>query len=552
MLSHLRIENFALIEQLDLEWKEGFTTITGETGAGKSIMLGALNHLLGQRADLKALKDPERKCIIEGQFNIDESAFLKLFEELDLDFDPETIIRREILPSGKSRAFVNDSPVRLDALQSLGQHLIDIHSQHDTLLLNDPNFQLGLIDSFGKHEKELANYQESFKEWKKALKEITALETAMREEGGDLDYLEFLHQELVDAQLIPGEGKEIEERLDLLEHSGKIESALSRVQEMSDASPYGIAELLSNLRQELNSISNYDKALEDFASRAESLIIEFNDLKQEIEAYGADSQFDPQEKERLDQRLSQLIHLQRKHQSENIEDLIARREALSSRMSAAADRDIQLGEAKKKVQSLEDQLKKEAQTLSEQRRALKASLESEVLAILIDLNIPDAQFEIRFQSNESFEMMGTDRIEFLFSANRGQSLNSLQKVASGGELSRVMLALKSILAQSKSLPTIIFDEIDTGVSGETAFKIGSILQGMGQYMQVVSITHLAQIAAGGKQHYLVQKQRGENSSRSEIIELNEEARLNEIARLLGGDQISEAALANARELIQAN
>lgn len=552
MLSHLRISNFALIEKLDLEWQPGFTTITGETGAGKSIMLGALNHLLGQRADLKALKNDKQKCIIEGYFKLDPHQFKVLFEDLDLDFDEESIIRREILPSGKSRAFVNDSPVRLDVLQSLSQHLIDIHSQHDTLLLNDTGFQLKLIDSFGNHQKSLAQYQRCFKDWSKTRKVLSQLEQEMRDEGGDLDYLEFLHKELTEARLIPGEAQELEEKLALLEHSEKIESALARVSELSEASPLGLQEMLSQVRQELNGIARYDERLASFAERGESLLIEFNDLRQEIETYSADSQFDPQEKDRLDTRFSQLIHLQRKHQVEQVEGLIARRDEIEAKMTAADQREQKYKDAQSELKRIESELSDAAEKLHQARLKLKPKLESEILKLLAELNLADARFEIEFESISQFELMGRDKVSFKFSANLGRPLQELHKVASGGELSRVMLALKAILARSKSLPTIIFDEIDTGVSGETALKIGAILKDMGKHMQVISITHLAQIAAKGERQYLVKKESREKSTRSDILVLDEQSRLKEIARLLGGDQISDAALANARELIQAN
>lgn len=550
MLQHLRISNFALIEKLDLDWQTGFTTITGETGAGKSILLGALNHLLGQRADLKALKDPEQKCVIEGLFQIPDPSYKSLFESLDLDYEAETIIRREILTSGKSRAFVNDSPVRLESLSQLAQRLIDIHSQHDTLLLNDANFQLDLIDSFGSHQSLLQEYQQAFKNWRKSQKRMAELEAQNRAEGGDLDYLEFLHQELVDAKLIPGEVADIEARLEILEHSGKIESALASVQEMADANPLGLSEMLRQMRQELRAIANLDKKLGSFSERAESLYIEFEDLRQELELYQSEGNFDPREKEQLDERLSQLIHLQRKHQAESAEELIEKRDALEAKMSAAADRDIALEKEKAEASQWQAKTESLAQELHEERQKLKAPLEAQVLDLLADLNLANARFDISIEPQETCDTNGHDRVNFLFSANPGQKLQSLQKVASGGELSRVMLALKAILARSRSLPTIIFDEIDTGVSGETAHKIGEILKGMGSYMQVIAISHLAQIASKGSQHYLVRKESEADNTRTEIRPLNEEERLNEIARLLGGDKLTEAALANARELIQ--
>lgn len=550
MLSHLRISNFALIDELDLDWKAGFTTITGETGAGKSIMLGALNHLLGQRADLKALKNPERKCIIEGTFRLEEANFSQLFEELGLDFETESIIRREILPSGKSRAFVNDSPVRLDTLNQLSQHLIDIHSQHDTLLLNDPIFQLDLIDRFGEHQEALHTYKEAYRSWRKILKDIQQVEEEMRAEGGDLDYLEFLLQELIDAKLVPGEASEIEERLARMEHSGKIQDSLSSIAELSDAQPMGLSDMLQRMRQELGSIASFDEKLEEFNRRTESLLIEFLDLRQELENYQADSQYDPREKEQLDERLSQLIHLQRKHQVEGSEALIEKRDSIDAQMVAASDRDFKLKELRKAADSMKVQLEQAAEHLHQYREKLIEPLERALMKILSELNMPEARFRIELSPKEQLDISGADQVHFLFSANPGQALQTLQKVASGGELSRVMLALKSLLAQSRSLPTIIFDEIDTGVSGETALKIGAILKEMGTHMQVISITHLAQIAAYGARQYLVKKSSTADSTKSEIYELDEAARLNEIARILGGNVPSEAALANARELIQ--
>lgn len=550
MLSHLRISNFALIDELDLQWKPGLTTITGETGAGKSIMLGALNHLLGQRADLKALKNQDQKCIIEGTFQLDPTLFRKLFEQLDLDFEGESIIRREILPSGKSRAFINDSPVRLDTLQRLSQHLIDIHSQHDTLLLNDPLFQLDLIDSFGEHQEALGTYKEAYHSWRLILKDIIDLEEEMRLEGGDLDYLEFLLQELIDAKLVPKEEEEIEEQLSKMEFSEKIQESLNTIAALSDTQPMGLADMLQRMKQELGTIAGFDEKLESLNDRSNSLLIEFLDLKQELENYQSDSQYDAREKERLDERLSQLIHLQRKHQVQSSEELIEKRDSLDDQMVHASDRDLKLQELRQSAENMEAQLEKAAQNLHLYRTHLIEPLEGALLKILAELNMAEARFNIRLNSKSSFDLSGKDQVQFLFSANPGQAMQSLQKVASGGELSRVMLALKALLAKSRSLPTIIFDEIDTGVSGETALKIGKILKDMGLHMQVISITHLAQIAAYGSRQYLVKKSSTADNTRSEIYELNEEARLNEIARILGGNIPSEAALANARELIQ--
>lgn len=549
MLRHLKVSNFALIEHLDLNWMEGFTTITGETGAGKSIMLGALNHLLGQRADLKALKDTNKKCVIEGTFHLEPSRYADLFANLELDFDKETIIRREILPSGKSRAFVNDSPTRLESLSNLTKHLIDIHSQHDTLLLNDSNYQLELIDSFGNHQMELREFQESYLAWKEIQKALDELEEVNVREGGDLDYLEFLLQELIDAKLVPGEFEEIESKLETLEHSGKIESALNVIEELSNSQPQGLGDMLRQLQLELKSVANLNKDLTAFSERAQSLFIEYEDLRQEMASYASEGQFDPQEKERLDQRISELIHLQRKHKLDQANDLIKMRDELDSKIQDAADRDIKIQHLREELKTHEQIVTQKAQILTDRRLEVKPKLEKSLYKLFSDLNLSAAQFEIRFRILDQASEKGKDQIEFMFSANPGQAKMPLQKVASGGELSRVMLSLKALLAKSKNLPTIIFDEIDTGVSGETALKIGRILKDMGNYMQVISITHLAQIASKGQQHYLVEKFTKGDSTQSRIVPLDENNRLHEVARLLGGDNPSDAAIANARELI---
>jgi len=550
MLVHLKVSNFALIEVLELSWHSGFTTITGETGAGKSIMLGALNHLLGQRADLKALKDDSQKCVIEGTFRLAAGQYASLFESLELDFEEESILRREILPSGKSRAFVNDSPVRLEQMQKLSNHLIDIHSQHDTLLLNDTAFQLELIDSFGQHQELIQDYQASYKEWKASSRRLKDLKDLSAQEGGDLDYLEFLYQELADAKLIPSEQEDIEQKLEVLEHKGKIESALSSIETLSQASSPGLDEMLRIVNSELKSVRHLNSQLEEFANRSEALLIEFEDLRQEIESYASNSQFDPLEKEKLDARLSQLIHLQRKHQVEDVNGLITKRDSLDERMSAAADREQAIKMEGEALESFHEEMVSKAKLLHEARKSLIPNLVGSIKQLLSELNMSNASFEIQLSSNTHYELRGNDQVSFLFSANPGQSPKPLNKVASGGELSRVMLSLKAILAKSRSLPTIIFDEIDTGVSGQTALKIGDILKEMGQYMQVISITHLAQIASKGIQHYLVKKESSADDTKTEIQVLSPSQRLEEVARLLGGDAPSDAALANARELIE--
>lgn len=549
MLKKLSVDNFALIDNLQLDFPQGFSVITGETGAGKSILLGALGHLLGDRADLKALRDPAKKCIIEGVFLLDSKKFLLPFKEHDLDFEEESIIRREIQPSGKSRAFINDTPVRLDVLTKITERLIDVHSQHDTLLLNNTGFQLELIDSFALNTKQGAVYQKHYLKHVELLKSLKLLEAEQREEGGDADYRQFLFEELESAQLIPGEQEDIEGKLAKLEHVGSIESAVSEALKLAQSEPFGISESLKQSRNQIKAVARFDKGLASLAERLSSLSIEFEDIRAELEQIGEDSTFNPQEKESLDLRLSQLMGLQKKHLVASNEELIAKKLEIEESIVEAINRDDKLTDLRQQVEAVLLQLLEAATVLRNSRQAVLAKLQSSLEKILSGLNMADAQFIIEISESANFTPSGKDDIRFLFSANLGQKPALLNKIASGGELSRVMLALKAILSRTKSLPTIIFDEIDTGVSGATARKIADILADMGKDMQVISISHLAQIAAKGESHFKVWKENLAGKTQTRIQELSADQRLEEIARLLSGEEITEAALANARQLI---
>tara|TARA_R110002050_G_scaffold115308_3_gene231389 strand:+ start:1955 stop:3610 length:1656 start_codon:yes stop_codon:yes gene_type:complete len=549
MLQKLSVDNFALIENLQLDFPKGFSVITGETGAGKSILLGALGHLLGARADLKALRNPEKKCIIEGVFTLSRDMFLEAFKEHDLDFEVETIIRREIQPSGKSRAFINDSPVRLDILSQITERLIDVHSQHDTLLLNNNSFQLELIDNFAANIKVKNTYQKIYNQHLAHTKELNKLEAQQKEEGGDADYMQFLFEELASAKLVPGEQEELEEKLSRLEHIGTIESAVAEALNLAQSEPYGISESLKQSRNQLKSVGRFDKALATLAERLESLSIEFEDIRAELEQIGESSSFDPLEKEKLDQRLSHLMGLQKKHLVSSNEELIAKREEIEASIANALDRDENLSHLRKQIEDKLIELKEAADDLRKSRQSILAKLQASLEEILAGLNMKDAQFIIEIKEAKEYSLSGKDEIQFLFSANLGQKPALLSKIASGGELSRVMLALKAILSRTKALPTIIFDEIDTGVSGATARKIADILAAMGKDMQVISISHLAQIAAKGDSHFKVWKENSEGNTQTLIKELDADQRLEEIARLLSGEEITEAALANAKQLM---
>ena len=548
MLQHLSIKNYALIDELELSLPEGFTAITGETGAGKSIILGALGLILGQRADLQALRDPERKCIIEGQFTI-KPVYQAFFEAHDLDFDRQSLIRREITPSGKSRAFINDTPVNLKILQALAAHLIDIHSQHQTILLNDRNFQLSLLDDFAGNKAQREDYQESYQQFLRLRKEKERLLALADSEVGDADYLKFLLEELDSAHLKPAEQEDIERELSVIEHSGEITARIGESLQLIDEENNGLQAQLQQVCSALQSISKYDPDLESLTGRFESLRIELDDLRLELADKDQQSEFDPSEQEKLDQRLSQLIALQRKHQVESVEALIEKHKELESRIGEIESLEARRSKIDGDLAEQEEDLRKKAEALSKSRKSVIAELKSAITQILKQVNLARAQFEIEILDGGDFSANGRDEIQFLFSANPGQKGLPLQKVASGGELSRVMLALKAIMARTRSLPTVIFDEIDSGVSGEAAGKIGKILAEMGSLMQVVSITHLPQIASLAAHHYKVSKRSEKGTTFTQLKKLDQNQRIEELARLLSGDRISEAALANAKTLL---
>ncbi len=550
MLQHLSIANFALIDSLELDLHEGLSVITGETGAGKSIILGALGLVLGQRSESKHFKNSDKKCIVEASFKISKKQFLPFFTEQDLDFEEITLIRREITPAGKSRAFVNDSPVKLQVLQALSKNLIDIHSQHDSRLLTSPAYQLELVDAFANNEKQRAVYQSQFIILKKYYKELETLQQLASTDVGGLDYLRFQIEELANAKLEPQEQEELEQEVAVLANAEEIAALISEINQLNNSEqPLGLQQALREVQLKLDKIGGYQSHYKQLSERVQSLTIELSDVMMEVETDGSAMDLDPNRLQKVESRLSTLMHLQQKHHVQSNAELIALLDKMNQQLldvSSIEEKQLKLKETIKEQEAL---LQIKAAALSTTRKKVAPLLKKAIEKLLAELNMAAAKFEVSLKSNQPFQLNGSDTISFDFSANSGQALQPLQKVASGGELSRVMLALKAIMAQKSDLAAIIFDEIDTGVSGETAHKIGDILTDMGQNMQVIAISHLPQIASKGSYHYKVLKESKEQKTLTQITTLSKEQRLQEVARLLSGEQISAAALANAESLL---
>ncbi len=550
MLQHLSVKNYALIDELELSLSSGFTVITGETGAGKSIILGALGLILGQRADFSSLRNPKKKCVVEGGFVLNLDNHAAFFEKNDLDLESPCLVRREILPSGKSRAFVNDTPVKLKVLSELSERLIDVHSQHENRLLSDVKFQLELLDNFAKSDSQKEKYAAAFSSFKTIQKEIQNFEQSIGSEGVDLDYLNFLFNELEEANLQSGEQEKIEAELKTLENAEEIGEGLATVlAAFENPEITGISEQSQKVAQQLVSLSKLDSSFEKLRERWESLRLELDDILQELTDRADGAELDPERLQTLDGRLSQLVHLQKKHGAKSETELIEKRDAISNQLETIANADEKRKSLDNKLAKAETELQKAAENLHQQRLKIAPSISLKIKELLSLLNLPNANFQIRVEKLDGYFPHGAEHIQFQFSANPGSKLQALSKVASGGEMSRVMLALKAVMARQADLPAIIFDEIDTGVSGETAGKIGQILNEMGKNMQVVAITHLPQIAAAGAQHFKVLKMSSESETETRIVQLSEKERIDELARLLSGAKISAAAVENAREML---
>ena len=551
MLKHLYIKNFTLIDELDIEFRQGFSVITGETGAGKSIILGAIALLLGQRADSKAIKQGADKCVIEAHFDLTRYDMDAFFAENDIENDPEDcIVRRELLASGKSRAFINDTPVQLSMLKELGERLVDVHSQHQNLLLNKQDFQLGVVDIFSDDEKELAQYQQSFRQYQQVKQSLDDLKESIERNRQNADFLRFQCDELTQANLVEGEQEELEQRSDTMSHSEDIKRALYEADNALGAEQTGVVSALRSTLYELRKIGDVYPVAAELVERVDSCYIELKDIAQEVSSHLERIDFDPMEMDAVTNRLDKLYDLEKKYHVETVEELIAKRAELSEQLDNIENSDEALSALQQQLQQLHKQACQEADALTSLRAKAAKRIESEMQQKLVPLGMPHVRFSVEI-SPEPLGLSGQDKIAFMFSANTSTPLQPISQVASGGEIARVMLSLKAMISGAVKLPTIIFDEIDTGVSGKMAEKMAEMMQEMGNHgRQVISITHLPQIAALGTTHYKVEKQETAQGTVSSMKQLNETERIHEIAQMLSGSDVSEAAIANAKQLLK--
>jgi len=551
MLKHLYIKNFTLIDELDIELHQGFSVITGETGAGKSIILGAIALLLGQRADSKTIKQGADKCVIEAHFDLTRYDMNAFFSENDIENDPDDcIVRRELLASGKSRAFINDTPVQLTMLKELGERLVDVHSQHQNLLLNKQDFQMGVVDIFAEDEKELTQYQQTFKQYQQIRRELEELKESIERNRQNADFLRFQCDELTQANLVDGEQEELEQRSDTMSHSEDIKSALYEADNALSAEQTGVVSSLRSTLYELRKISEVYPAAVELEQRMDSCYIELKDIAQEVSDHLERIDFDPAEMDTVTNRLDKIYDLEKKYHVETVSELISKREELSVQLNHIDNSDEALSDLQQQLQQLQDKASKEADALTKLRTKAAKKIEAEMQAKLIPLGMPNVRFSVNI-TREPLSLGGQDRVAFMFSANTSTPLQPISQVASGGEIARVMLSLKAMISGAVKLPTIIFDEIDTGVSGKMAEKMAEMMQEMGDHgRQVISITHLPQIAALGNFHYKVEKQETSQGTVSIMKQLDDTERIHEIAQMLSGSDVSEAAIANARQLLK--
>lgn len=551
MLKQLYIKNFTLIDELNISLYPGFSVITGETGAGKSIILGAIGLLLGNRADSKAIKSGRDRCVIEAHFDLSRYGMQKFFDDNDIDYDADdTIIRRELTAAGKSRAFINDTPVPLTRMRELGEQLVDIHSQHQNLLLQKEDFQLNVVDIIAQDADQLKVYQKEYYAYRKAKELLEELKAEIAKNRENEEFMRFQHKELDDANLQEGELEQLEQEAETLSHSEDIKTALFEADSALSGEDDSILDKLKNATHQLENICDVYPSMADVAGRMQSSYIELKDIAQEISSSVDHVEFDPNRLDAINTRLDKLYTLQQKFHVETVTELIATRDRIAEQLSHIDNGDEDIEEKEKEVAALLAKAEKQAALLTSIRQKSAKVIEKEMKGRLIPLGIPNVRFEIAF-AEKPLSGNGADKVSFLFSANKSTQLQPVSQVASGGEIARVMLSLKAMISGAVKLPTIIFDEIDTGVSGKIAEKMADIMEEMGlQNRQVLSITHLPQIAAKGSHHYKVLKEETENGTISHMKELNNQERIEEIAQMLSGSDITQAALANAKELLR--
>ena len=551
MLKQLYIKNFTLIDELNISLYPGFSVITGETGAGKSIILGAIGLLLGNRADSKAIKTGRDRCVIEAHFDLSRYGMQKFFDDNDIDYDADdTIIRRELTAAGKSRAFINDTPVPLTRMRELGEQLVDIHSQHQNLLLQKEDFQLNVVDIIAQDADQLKVYQKEYDAYRKAKELLEEQKAEIAKNRENEEFMRFQHKELDDANLQEGELEQLEQEAETLSHSEDIKTALFEADNALSGENDSILDKLKNATHQLENICDVYPSMADVAGRMQSSYIELKDIAQEISSSVDHVEFDPNRLDAINTRLDKLYTLQQKFHVETVTELIATRDRIAEQLSHIDNGDEDIEEKEKEVAALLAKAEKQAALLTSIRQKSAKAIEKEMKGRLIPLGIPNVRFEIAF-AEKPLSGNGADKVSFLFSANKSTQLQPVSQVASGGEIARVMLSLKAMISGAVKLPTIIFDEIDTGVSGKIAEKMADIMEEMGlQNRQVLSITHLPQIAAKGSHHYKVLKEETENGTISHMKELNNQERIEEIAQMLSGSDITQAALANAKELLR--
>lgn len=550
VLKNLKIQNYALIEHLDIDFESGLSVITGETGAGKSIIIGALALVLGQRADTKAIQTGKNKCVVEAVFDVSDLALQPLFDELDIDYDSECILRREILDSGKSRAFVNDMPVNLQQLRAVANRLIDIHSQHENLLLGESAFQLQALDAVAESHAEVETYARQYRTYKEIGRQLATVQQTADAWRADRDYAQFQYDQLATADLTEDEQESLESELQTMNHAEEVKTAIAAALARLDGESVGVNESLRDSLSSLRRIEPFLPQMADYVQRIESALIDLKDVAADLEIKLNDTDFDPQRKEFVENRLDLIYTLEQKHHVASVAELLQLQSDFAEKLARIDGFDAEIETLRKQLHEAEQHLTVAAERLSDKRRTAKTDFERIVTAQLTELGMPHANFVVAMTDAEQFLPSGRDNVEFLFSANKNAVPQPIAHTASGGELSRLMLVIKAQIANRTQLPTVVLDEIDTGVSGEVAHRMGLIMSNMSQSMQVLTITHLPQIAAKGAAHYKVYKHDTADATVTNIVRLTAEQRVQEVAEMLSGKNPSEAAISNARELLK--